>query len=406
MNILFLTLVNISSIEEKQNIYADQCRELVRRGHQVHMVCPDESGDNTQFIPYEEGSGVLRVRTGKIQKTGLIRKGIATLTLGVRFKGAIKRYLMSTKYDMVIYSTPPITLVNIVKYIKKRDGARTYLLLKDIFPQNAVDLGMMRKTGMKAPIYWHFRHMERKLYAVSDRIGCMSEANVEYIKAHEPQIPVHKLHVCPNSFDVKTVYMSVKQKRFIRQQYGLPEDKKVFIYGGNIGKPQGVPFIIECMKAVAQLDDSYFVICGTGTEIGALKAYADQSKQKNLKLIPGLSRKEYEDFVGCCDVGLLFLDYRFTIPNFPSRLLSYMQKTMPVIACTDMASDVGQVIENGGFGVWCPSNDPQKFTEAVKWICKADLEQMGRQAADYLKENYSVQKSADTILNEFIGAAK
>ena len=403
MNILFLTLVNISGFEEKQNIYADLCRDLVRRGHSVHIVCPDESGAETQFLPYGDGSGVLKVKTGHVQKTSLIRKGITTLLLGPRFQSAIKQQLKGHRYDLIMYSTPPITLVNIVKYIKKRDKATTYLLLKDIFPQNAVDLGMMHKTGLKAPIYWYFRRMERKLYAVSDRIGCMSQANVDYIKAHEPQIPAKKIHISPNSFEPESVCMPAEQKMLLRKHYGLPEDKKVFIYGGNIGRPQGVDHIIACMKAVAALEDCFFVICGNGTEYPVLENYVNESNQQNLKLIPGLPRKEYEDFVGCCDVGLIFLDHRFTIPNFPSRLLSYMQKTMPVIACTDPASDVGAVIEAGQFGLWCESNDARKFADAVQQLYNADLQTMGKNAAAYLKEHYNVQKAADIILNgEFV----
>lgn len=399
MNILFLTLVNISGFEEKQNIYADQCRELIRRGHRVHIVCPDESGAETQFLPYGDGNGVLKVKTGHVQKTSLIRKGIATLLLGARFKSAIKQQLKGHRYDLVMYSTPPITLVNIVKYIKRRDGAKTYLLLKDIFPQNAVDLGMMCKTGLKAPIYWYFRRMERKLYAVSDRIGCMSQANVDYIKAHEPQIPAGKIHISPNAFEPESVCMPAEQKMLLRKRYGLPEDKKVFIYGGNIGRPQGVDHVISCMKAVSALEDCFFVICGNGTEYTVLENYVQESSQKNLKLIPGLPRKEYEEFVGCCDVGLIFLDHRFTIPNFPSRLLSYMQKTMPVIACTDPVSDVGAVIEAGRFGLWCESDDAQKFANAVQQLCNADLQTLGENAAAYMKEHYNVQKIADIILN-------
>ncbi len=399
MNILFLTLVNIAGFEEKQNIYADLCRELVRRGHNVHIVCPDESGEETQFVPYQEGSGLLRVKTGRVQKTGLLRKGIATLMLGTWFKKAIQRKLKGSKYDLVVYSTPPITLGNIVKYIKKRDGAKTYLLLKDIFPQNAVDLGMMSKRGLKAPIYWYFRQMERKLYALSDRIGCMSQANVDYIKAHEPQIPVEKIHISPNCFEPQTITVSAEQKKAIREKFGLPTDKKLFIYGGNLGKPQGVSFIIDCMKAAASMEDCYFVICGTGTEYGLLENYVKESQQANLQLIPGLPRKDYEDFVGCGDVGLIFLDHRFTIPNFPSRLLSYMQKSMPVIACTDLVTDLGRVIEEGGFGWWCESNDTSAFVGCVEKALQSDMTQMGQKGFVYLEEHYNVKNVVDVIID-------
>ena len=406
MNILFLTLVNIVGFEEKQNIYADLCRELVQRGHRVHIVCPDESGEDTRFASYQGGSGILHVRSGRVQKTNIIRKGITTVLLGSVFKKAIRKHLKGNRYDLVMYSTPPITLVNIVKYIKKRDGAKTYLLLKDIFPQNAVDLGMMSKRGLKSPIYWYFRQMERKLYAVSDRIGCMSQANVDYIKKHEPQVPLEKLHISPNSFEMQEISMTAEQKIRLREKYGLPTDKTVFVYGGNLGKPQCVPFIVECMKEVANREDCYFVICGTGTDYGILADYVNKSKQSNLKLIPGLPRKEYEDFLGCCDVGLIFLDYRFTIPNFPSRLLSYMQKSMPVIACTDVATDIGKVITEGGFGWWCASNNTEDFVSCVENALQSDLPYMGKDGFSYLQEHYNVAQVADTILNAICAEIK
>ena len=402
MNILFLTLVNIGSFEERHNIYADLCRELVSEGNTVHIVCPIEnkSDAETHFEPFGEGSGILKIKTGKIQKTNIIRKGIETVLAGSRYKNAVKKHLSELKYDLIVYSTPPITLVDVVKYVKKRDGAKTYLLLKDIFPQNAVDLGMMTLKGPRSVIYRYFRAKERELYRVSDVIGCMSQRNVEYLLEHNDYIPCERVHVSPNSFEPVVEKKSVEEKQALREKYGLPIDKKVFIYGGNLGRPQGVPFIVECMKRLAMRDDAYFVICGGGTEYGFIEKYTIESSQKNLLLIAGLPRDEYEEFVGCCDVGLIFLDHRFTIPNFPSRLLSYMQKSIPVICCTDKYTDVGKVAVEGGFGWNCESLDPDEFVQTVELASVADTDKMGELAAKYLIDNYSVKKSAEIILGE------
>ena len=406
MNILFLTLVNIKGFDEKQNIYSDLCRELIGRGHNVYIVCPDELGEGDGFSPYGSYGGILRVKTGRVQKTSLIKKGIATLLLGYRFKSALKKNLGEVRFDLVLYSTPPITLYSIVKYVKRRDKAVTYLLLKDIFPQNAIDIGIMSKRGIKAPIYHYFRWVEKKLYAISDQIGCMSEANVAYLKKQDPEIPEEKIHVSPNSVEPCLESFGIEEKRQIREKYGLPTDKKIFIYGGNIGKPQGVPFIIECLKAVSDLDECHFVVCGTGTELPLLKKYAESTESKNFTLIQGLPRAEYEEFVGCCDVGLIFLDYRFTIPNFPSRLLSYMQKGMPTIASTDLSTDIGRIIERGDFGIGCQSNDSVAFRQAVLDILQRDVNAMGKNAQNYLCANYTVSQSADIILEKYAEVTK
>ena len=96
------------------------------------------------------------------------------LTIEPILNRAIKKYLSDVKIDLVLYPTPPITFANTIAYIKKRDGAYAYLMLKDIFPAGAVDLGALKKTGLKGVIYRYFRKKEKYLYRISDKIGCMS----------------------------------------------------------------------------------------------------------------------------------------------------------------------------------------------------------------------------------------
>ena len=149
MNILFLTTGRFDSIEEHA-IYPDLLRVFRDNGHMVYSVSAYDKrvGKETTFAE-EHGTYALRVKIGNITKCGIVEKGISTLRIESQFLVAIKKYLSDVKFDLVMYSTPPITLVKVIEYIKKRDGAKTYLLLKDIFPQNAVDIGMMKKTGIK-----------------------------------------------------------------------------------------------------------------------------------------------------------------------------------------------------------------------------------------------------------------
>ena len=397
MNILFLTTGRMENIESR-SLYPDLLRVFRDNGHNVYTVSTLERrfGRKTEFIE-ENGVYALRVKIGNLTKTNIVEKGITTLLIESQFKRAIKKYLADIKFDLVLYSTPPITLAGAVKYIKKRNNAKSYLLLKDIFPQNAVDIGMMSKTGVKSIIYKVFRRKEKQLYKLSDYIGCMSQANVDYVIKNNPEIVPEKVHTCPNSIDVRSKPKN-DNKEETRRKYGIPTDKTVFVYGGNLGKPQDIPFIIECLKENAKYDDRFFVICGTGTEYPKLKKYVDEAAPKNVLLISGLPKDEYESFVGCCDVGLIFLDHRFTIPNFPSRLLSYMQNSMPVLACTDPNTDIGKVITEGEFGWWCESNDVNNFTRTVEKALKSDLRQIGKNGYEYLKNNYSVKISYNKIM--------
>lgn len=398
-NILFLTLSNVSNIDES-GIYQDLLREFASKGHKVFVVSPTERRNQEKTHLVEKcNANILRVKTGNIQKTNLIEKGIATILLESQYISAIKTYLSDVKFDLILYSTPPITLAGAVQYIKKRDGAKTYLLLKDIFPQNAVDIRIMSKTCIKGLLYKYFRAKEKKLYNLSDKIGCMSQANVDYVIKHNPGIDTSKVHINPNSVEkTPSASLSIDEKNQIREKYNIPKDATTFIYGGNLGRPQGIPFLIECLRANAGKNDRYFVICGKGTDYPKLKAYVDEEKPSNVLLLNGLPKDEYEKFVKAFDVGLIFLDHRFTIPNFPSRLLSYMQSSMPVVACTDKNTDVGKVIVDGGFGWWCESNSTENFTRVVDSAIGENLQAMGENGFNYLNEHFLSEQSCDIIL--------
>lgn len=392
MNILFLSLALINSFSDR-GIYSDLARELIKNGHNVFYVCATERRNKkkTTLKTDDYKSFLLTVKTLNIQKTNIFEKGLGTILITNQFKKAIKKFFKGIKFDLLLYPTPPITLYGVVKCFKKRDNAKTYLMLKDIFPQNAVDLGLMKTAGIKGLIYKYFRKQEKKLYSVSDRIGCMSPANVEYVLKHNLEISKEKVEVFPNCIEVQDISLTDEEKKQIREKYSLPLDKKVFVYGGNLGKPQDIPFIIECLKAEKDNEKAFFLIIGDGTEFKKLEQYAKDSRQENFELLKRLPTDEFDRVLSSCDVGLIFLDHRFTIPNFPSRLLSYMQDRLPVLACTDTATDIGKTIIEGNFGWWCESNDVRGFCSVLDEILNEDLTKKANNGFEYLKKHFNVK---------------
>ena len=402
MNLLFLTLLDFNSLDES-NIYTDLLREFVKGGHRVYAISPVERCKKQKTVLKKERNvTILKLRIGNMQKINFIEKGISTLLIENLFVAGIKKYFSDVRFDLVLYATPPITFYKAIAYVKERDKAKTYLMLKDIFPQNAVDLGVLKKTGLKGILYQYFRRKEKNLYAISDKIGCMSQANVDYVLKHNSEIKKEKVEICPNSIEVIDRSVSDEEKRAIRKKNGIPNDRIVFVYGGNLGKPQGIDFLIECLKKEKENQKVFFLIVGSGTEYGKIKDFIKKEKPGNVMLMKQLPKEDYDRIVGSCDVGMIFLDHRFTIPNFPSRLLSYMQAKMPVLAVTDPNTDIGKVIVDGGFGWWCESNQIKLFDKMLNRICQSDLEEMGQKGYAYLTEYYSVEKSFQMIISWYL----
>lgn len=403
MNVIFLTLVQMQDISSP-GIYTDLMRKFRDEGHNVYVVSPIERrlGLTTSF-ENESGIHVLRVETLNITKSGIVEKGIGTILLELQYKNAIRKYLKGIQFDLILYSTPPITFTNVVITLKKSNPkAFTYLLLKDIFPQNAVDIGLLSATGIKGVMYKYFRRIEKKLYDISDYIGCMSPANVDYIIKNNPQLKREKLEIAPNSYSLKEVQSkNLVDILEIRKKYNLPVDKPIFIYGGNMGKPQGVPFVIECLRAIKDRNDCHFVVVGDGTEYPKLKAFIAEENPQAVSLINKLNKDDYDKLAKACDIGLIFLDYRFTIPNYPSRLLPYLMERKPIVAVTDSSSDVGTIAQEYGYGFYSPSNSVNAFVQTIDRILMFDFKQMGEKGYQFFLNNYTIDHTYNVIVNHF-----
>ena len=402
MTLLFLTMSSGMRTIDESGIYTDLMRKFRDEGWEVYIVYPNERRQGRPTELHDEGHvHSLGVRTLNLTKTNVVEKGIGQLLLEWQFNAAIRKYFREVKFDLILYSTPPITFNRVIKTVKANSNPWTvsYLLLKDIFPQNAVDLGMLGQSGPKGLLYRIFCRKEKELYRLSDFIGCMSPANVRYVLEHNPEVPVSKVEIAPNSYDVPKEYaVSDSERRNIRKKFNLPVDKPIFIYGGNMGRPQGIPFLVECLKAVKDRGDCHFVVVGDGTEYPKLDAFVNEFNPAAVSVFRRLPKEDYDALAAACDVGLIFLDYRFTIPNYPSRLLPYLMSRKPIIAVTDPHCDTGTLAEENGYGFYCPSNSVERFVEAVDKMLASDISRMGENGYKFFLNNYTTAHTYNAIV--------
>lgn len=399
MNILFITLGRTVKIDI-HGIYSDLMRKFHKEGHELYIVYPCERREGLPTsIEEEKGVHYLRVKTLNIQKTNVVEKGIGTILVETQFKSAIKKHFKDIYFDLILYTTPPITFPNLIGDLKKSNPkATTYLMLKDIFPQNAVDLGMFGKNSI---FYKYFRAKEKKLYRNTDYIGCMSPANVEFIVKNNPEVDRDRVEVCPNSLELVHEGKQYNRREETLRRYGIPDERTIFIYGGNLGKPQGIDFLVKALDANSKREDCHFLIIGDGTEYHKIETWIAESNPENVTLIKRLPKDEYDELASYCDVGLICLDHRFTIPNFPSRLLAYLENHKPVVVATDPNCDMGPIAEQNGFGYWCESIDVDAFTRCIDKMLSSDIKAMGETGFDFLCKNYLVENTYNAIMKHF-----
>lgn len=340
MKVLFL-MIAYPDVRSNTNMYTDLTTEFLKQGHDVYVAAPDTGPTR---ISMEGGISVLRINTLPLFKTSIIKKGIANVLLPYQYINAIGKHYKNLSFDLIITPTPPITFGKVVSKLKKKYKSKIYLILRDIFPQNARDLGIMNNDI----VFSYFRRQERKLYKLADAIGCMSQGNIKFIKENNTNFNSKKLHLLPN-------WTSLNQfgdeSTSILSRYDF-EKPFIILFAGNFGIPQKMEFLIDVAEAVKDDKNIGFVLIGDGTEKERIKKLVKKKELKNVLILDMLPRLDYLKLLKECDTGVVTLSEKFTIPNIPSRTLSYWSEKKPVLAAIDRNTDFGDILESCSGGFW------------------------------------------------------
>jgi len=376
------TLIKMTSIDNR-GIYPDMVKEFVKRGHHVDYYFPSSKEFKISGINYSLNSIYIKQKFQK--NTNFFFKFFTYLYIDYKFSKFIKR---SKKiYDLLIIATPSIFQINIVNTFKaKYSKSKTLLLLKDIFPDNAIDLGLFNRFPFKRLIIIFFNFLELKLYKSNTFIGCMNISNYDYILRKYP-ILIKKLFVSPNSI---AFYQA---KKVDHEFFNLPKNKKVFLYVGNLGIPQN---ILGFKRIIEETNENlFFIVIGDGTQKSIL-LNLEKKLPKKLLIIPENYDSSIIDFISLnVNAGLILLNPVFRVPNFPSKLLTYINANLPIVAFTESRSELSSIISNYNVGYW---EDFLNIESCIEILNKFEFDAT-KSNFNGLKDLYSVEKQISKILD-------
>lgn len=385
MNILF-SLLSLPKDIQSSGMYMDLALECVRNGHKVTIIAG--SGDITSFKE-EFGMRVLRVKSWPVlYVNNMVKKGLGMAALPFFFLRAYNKYLKNERFDWIVMPTPPITLIDFVEEVKKRTGAKFYMILRDIHPQSSASLGEINKKWM---IQYLYRRSDLG-YRLADVVGCMSPANIDFIQ-REHNIPVStRCTVLYNWMN----FQPYVQEDFsdLRQKYNL-QGKFLVLFGGNIGQGQRVENIADLAKHYLFNKDIIFVVIGKGIKKDYLQQTAKEQGLDNILFLNYMPREDYLRFVKSVDLGLISIHEKNAAPTCPSKAVSYMSLKIPILALINANNDYGQILsEKAQAGFWAVGSDKEKvYALFDKLYGDENLrKQMGENGYKFFCENLTTDK--------------
>jgi glycosyltransferase involved in cell wall biosynthesis len=376
----------------------DLTEEFSRSGYVVTVILPVSGEVAPWSIETLNGISVVRLRTLPIKDVGWARRFFAELLMPFLMLWRLRRSpLANERWDGVVWYSPSIFHGPFVRSLKRRSNAKGYLVIRDIFPDWALDMGLIRR----GPAFYVLRAVARYQYSVADVIGVQTAGNLTYFSDWRKKNG-RKLEILPNWLGSRGAV-----RCGIRVSGTQLIGRNVFVYAGNMGVAQRVGRIIDLAERLSGVDGIGFLLVGRGSEFARLAADARLRGLTNVVFRDEIDPDEIPDLFSQCSVGVVALDPRHKTHNIPGKFLTYMQAGLPVLAMVNRGNDIVDLIRAERVGEVCDSDEIQELARcAVALLTRIETDKdLSRRCRALFDREYSVGRAARQIVSSLLSVS-
>lgn len=374
----------------------DLSRELVRQGHKLTVLLPAADLDGPWRLDTWEGVRILRLRAPKTKGIGYVSRTLNEFWMPfAMWRQLLRSPLAQESFDGVVWYSPSIFHGPLVKALKRQSNCPAYLIIRDIFPDWAVDMGLL---GRGLP-YKVFSEVARYQYSVADVIGVQTLGNLGYFERWQAQ-GGRRLQVLPNWLGAPS-----QRRCSIQINQTCFAGRKIFVYAGNMGVAQGMDRVMDLVGQLQVRSDVGFVFVGRGSDAKRLKDQAESLSLTNIIFFNEIDPDEIPDLYAQCHVGLVALDPRHRSHNIPGKFLTYMQSGLPVLANINDGNDLAGMIREHRVGQVCENNDLLTLKEMAEQLIEqidADIN-MSNRCKTLFDQQFKVESAAKQIVAALSG---
>ena len=375
---------------------SDLSREFERQGHTLTVFLPSPEQKGPWSLEEVDGVQLLRLKAPRTKDMDYVRRTLGELAMPFAMLRQFRKSpLASEIWDGVLWYAPSIFHGPFAKFLKKSSACKGYLIIRDIFPEWALDMGLMSR-GL--PFYF-FNAVARYQYSVADVIGVQTLGNCVYFNQWQRK-PGRTLEILPNWLGEPG-----QAHCAIRLNETHLAGRRVFIYAGNMGVAQGMDILLNLAERLMARKDVGFLFVGRGSDASRLKTLAKARKLHNVMFCNEVHPDEIPDLYAQCTAGIVALDPRHKSHNIPGKFLSYMQNGLPVLANVNAGNDLAHMIRTEDVGEVCESNaldDLLQLAENLLAKIQSEVEIKARCRSLFERE-FAVEKTVRQIVAALAG---
>jgi hypothetical protein len=366
----------------------DLSLEFVRQGYSITVMLPDHTIDEPYTFANKDGVEIIRFKTPALKDIGYFWRTAGELLMPLFMLYHWRRSPVSQdKWDGIIWYSPSIFFGPVVKVLKDRFECKTYLIVRDIFPDWAADLNLIPK-GIT---YYFFKLVANFQYSLANTIGVQTHGNkiffADWERSGKGELKV--LHNWLGLEDKTECSISISKTKLA--------GRRIFVYAGNMGVAQGMEILLDLAYEFRSQEDVGFIFVGRGSALNSLKGLCDRLGLTNVLFYDEIEPEEVPGLYSQCDIGLVALDRKHKTHNIPGKFLSYMRGGLPVLASVNENNDIVKLIDEWGVGFSCTSASSSALKQAAdRLLCEIKTDQGYRTRCSALYEDLFAPSSAVT----------
>lgn len=368
--------------------------QFVRNGHDVTVLTsyptynvdqeklPPRYRRGLKMVEHLNGMRVIRIRTLGVRQTNPILRGIGQIVMACSL---LLLGITSTRRHtgVILVYSPPLFIGFVALAMRLFTASKVVVNVQDLFPQSAIDLGILRQPLLISIFRW----FESYIYRHADLITVHSEGNRDHVLRCGGKI--HGTAIVPNYVDTDQIRPGARDNEF-RAALGLRNDAYVVSFAGVLGYSQDLDTVVETARLLTSNPQIVFYVVGDGVEKERLMQKANGLS--NVTFLPMLPRERYVELLHASDLCLVTLRKEVRTPVVPSKILSIMAAGRPLIASLPLDGDAPRIVDESQGGICVPPGNPKEFAKAIERLFnnRPSSELMGEHGRKYVEKHFSL----------------
>lgn len=366
---------------------------LIADGHEVEVLHLNWSGTrNSRVDELRTDSGVRVIRCAPNYLPGpgrLVRHASKFILSGQHAASVAERHFDLASFDAAIAWMPLVAIAPLVRRIERAAVKNRILFIWDFFPDHYHEIGRI-PAGLPLRIA---RFWEQRLLKSFTRIICTLPGNADYLRRRFSLDPEQEVLVTP--IWAPTQPIQAVDRAAIRRRHGLPAGAPIAIFGGQLTEGRGFEQMLAAADAALAAGSRLnFLFVGEGRLAPLIRKRS--AWQPNLLYRPALTRTDYLQLLGACDVGMVATVPGVTSFSTPAKTLDYLRAGLPIVVAVEPGNDFVRILEDYGVGAGVPFGKGELFfLEAQRLSSRGPMNDSTRRC---LEEIFDVRHTLATLL--------